>query len=145
MLAGEMLRRGRKVMFHTTLIAQKPTSNSIPPDIRDLAGLRLSFACSTTEMAVASLGDDIRNYPTLNPTTLQADEHIGVAVARLATGSDLFTRLRVPFVDEDQADAAARLPVCVACVGAGTDPAGGPCLRCGGTAIDPDPKAPVVV
>jgi DNA segregation ATPase FtsK/SpoIIIE, S-DNA-T family len=108
MLAGELLRRGRKVMFHTTLIAQKPTSSSVPPDLRDLAGLRLSFAASTTEMAVASLGDDIRNYPTLNPTTLQGDEYIGVAVARLATGSDLFTRLRVPFVDEGQADEVAR-------------------------------------
>jgi S-DNA-T family DNA segregation ATPase FtsK/SpoIIIE len=144
MLAGEMLRRGRKVMMHATLISQKPTSTSIPPDLRDLAGLRLSFATSTTEMAVASLGDDVRNYPTLNPVTLQGDEHIGVAVARLATGSDLFTRLRVPFVDEDQADEVARqtMPVCVGCVGAGVDPAGGPCLRCRGTAIDPDPDAP---
>jgi S-DNA-T family DNA segregation ATPase FtsK/SpoIIIE len=119
MLAAELLRRGRKVMMHTTLIAQKPTSSSIPPDLRDLAGLRMSFATSTTEMSVASLGDDVRNYPTLNPTTLQSDEHIGVAVARLATGSDLFTRLRVPFVDEDQADNVARQ-------------------------IVPDPEAPVI-
>src|SRR5262249_27165268 len=122
MLAGELLRRGRKVMMHTTLIAQKPTSSSIPPDLRDLCGLRLSFATSTTEMSVASLGDDVRNFPTLNPTTLQGDEYIGVAVARMATGSDLFTRLRVPFVDEDQADEAARqirttVPICVGCAG----------------------------
>jgi S-DNA-T family DNA segregation ATPase FtsK/SpoIIIE len=147
MLAGEMLRRGRKVMFHTTLIAQKPTSSSIPPDLRDLAGLRLSFAASTTEMSVASLGDDIRNYPTLNPTTLQGDEYIGVAVARLATGSDLFTRLRVPFISEDQADEVARQirpmgRICVGCAGDGTDPAGGVCLRCRGSAVDPDPAAP---
>ncbi len=34
---------------------------------------------------------------------------------------------------------------CVACVGDSTDPATGqPCLRCHGTAIDPDPLAPVV-
>ena len=110
MLIGELLRRGRKVMMHTTLIAQKPTSSSIPPDLRDLAGLRMSFAASTNEMAVASLGDDIRSFPTLNPTGLQGDENIGVAVARLVTGSDLFTRLRVPFVTEDQADAVARVP-----------------------------------
>jgi S-DNA-T family DNA segregation ATPase FtsK/SpoIIIE len=150
MLAGELLRRGRKVMMHTTLIAQKPTSSSIPPDLRDLAGLRLSFACSTTEMAVASLGDDIRNYPTLNPTTLQPDEYIGVAVARMSTGSDLFTRLRVPFVDEDLADEVARqisttVPICVGCAGEATSPDGGACLRCHGSAVDPDPDAPVGV
>jgi hypothetical protein len=37
----------------------------------------------------------------------------------------------------------APAPICVACVGDGTDPVtGGPCLRCKGTAIDPDPLAP---
>jgi len=115
MLAGELLRKGRKVMCHTSLVAQKPTSSSIPPDLRDLAGLRLSFATSTTEMAVASLGDDIREYKSLSPVALQSDDYIGVAVARMVTGSDLFTRLRIPFVDEGQADAAARsqIPVLV--------------------------------
>jgi hypothetical protein len=33
-------------------------------------------------------------------------------------------------------------PVCVACVGDTTNPDGGPCLRCKGTGIDPDPLAP---
>ena len=34
-------------------------------------------------------------------------------------------------------------PICVACVGEGTDPATGqPCLRCKGTGTDPDPLAP---
>ena len=32
--------------------------------------------------------------------------------------------------------------ICVACVGDGTNPAGGICLRCRGTRIDPDPAAP---
>jgi hypothetical protein len=47
-----------------------------------------------------------------------------------------------------QLDAAARtdagpVPICVACVGDGTDPATGrPCLRCKGTGTDPDPLAP---
>jgi hypothetical protein len=42
----------------------------------------------------------------------------------------------------DQAAAAAQAPICVACVGDGTDPAGGICLRCRGTGTDPDPAAP---
>jgi hypothetical protein len=33
-------------------------------------------------------------------------------------------------------------PICVACVGNRTNPDGGPCLRCKGTGIDPDPLAP---
>jgi hypothetical protein len=33
-------------------------------------------------------------------------------------------------------------PVCVACVGDRTNPDGGPCLRCKGTGVDPDPLAP---
>jgi hypothetical protein len=42
----------------------------------------------------------------------------------------------------DPAAAAAQEPICVACVGDGTNPAGGVCLRCQGTRIDPDPAAP---
>jgi hypothetical protein len=34
-------------------------------------------------------------------------------------------------------------PVCVGCVGDGFNPDGGPCLRCNGTGIDPDPLAPI--
>ena len=33
-------------------------------------------------------------------------------------------------------------PICVACVGDGTNSDGGPCLRCKGTGTDPDPAAP---
>ena len=38
----------------------------------------------------------------------------------------------------------AQARICVACVGEGADPVtGGPCLRCQGTRIDPDPAAPL--
>jgi hypothetical protein len=37
---------------------------------------------------------------------------------------------------------AGPAPICVACVGDRTNPDGGPCLRCHGTGIDPDPLAP---
>jgi len=42
----------------------------------------------------------------------------------------------------DQPPAVAQPPICVACVGDDTDPAGGACLRCCGTGTDPDPAAP---
>jgi DNA segregation ATPase FtsK/SpoIIIE, S-DNA-T family len=103
-----MMRRGRKVLYHVTLMAQKATSTSVPPDIRDLAGLRLCFGVATTESAIAVLGDDVRAYPSLSPVQLQEDEHTGVCTARLKTGSDPYTRIRVPFVGEDQADEVAR-------------------------------------
>jgi DNA segregation ATPase FtsK/SpoIIIE, S-DNA-T family len=103
-----LLQRGRKALYHTTLLAQKPTSTSVPPDIRDLAGLRLCFGVATTEAGIAVLGDDLRQYPSVSPTGLQGDEHVGVCVARMKTGADPYTRLRVPHVDEDQADAVAR-------------------------------------
>jgi DNA segregation ATPase FtsK/SpoIIIE-like protein len=103
-----MLRRGRKALVHVTLLAQKATSSSIPPDIRDLAGLRLCFGVATTEAGIAVLGDDLREFKSLSPTGLQGDEHVGVCTARLKTGADPYTRLRVPYVSEDQADEVAR-------------------------------------
>jgi S-DNA-T family DNA segregation ATPase FtsK/SpoIIIE len=107
-LVTGMLRRGRKALFHVTLMAQKATSSSIPPDIRDLAGLRLCFGVATIEAGIAVLGDDLREYKSLSPTGLQGDEHVGVATVRMKTGADPYTRLRVPFVSEDQADELAR-------------------------------------
>jgi hypothetical protein len=36
---------------------------------------------------------------------------------------------------------SASAPLCAACVGDRTNPDGGPCLRCRGTGVDPDPLA----
>jgi hypothetical protein len=44
--------------------------------------------------------------------------------------------------DQRAALGSASAPICVACVGDRANPAGGPCLRCHGTGIDPDPAAP---
>jgi DNA segregation ATPase FtsK/SpoIIIE, S-DNA-T family len=147
-LLTQMLRKGRSVMFHVSLVAQKATSTSIPTDMRDLAGLRACFGVQTLESGIAVLGEDLRRYESASPTLLQGEEYAGVATVRLATGADPYTRIRVPFVDEDQADNVARQTAslrerperaCVACVGDG-----GSCERCKGTGVDPDITAPVL-
>ena len=49
-------------------------------------------------------------------------------------------------VNTTAAETGTTVPVCVACVGDGTDPAtGAPCLRCKGSGTDPDPLAPAII
>jgi len=105
-MAGQLVRKGRAAMMLTVPMTQKQTSDAIPTMIRDNCGLSLCFAVKTTEAAVATLGELIRDYPSFNPVTLQADEYTGVCTASLRTGQDPFVRLRVPEVSE--AAAAAR-------------------------------------
>lgn len=101
-LAGHLLKRGRAPLYHTTLICQKPTTTGgLPPDLRDMAGLRWSFGVATTETAVAALGDDIRRFETMSPTLLQEDDYVGVATVLLRTGMDPFTRVKFPRIGDD--------------------------------------------
>jgi DNA segregation ATPase FtsK/SpoIIIE, S-DNA-T family len=102
-----LLRRGRAPLFHVSMIGQKITSTSIPPDLRDLCGVRWSFGCSTTDSAVAALGADIREYDSLSPVQLQGDEHVGVSSALLPTGGNPFTLLKWPAIGEELADKTA--------------------------------------
>jgi S-DNA-T family DNA segregation ATPase FtsK/SpoIIIE len=107
-LVGGLIRRGRAPGYVTILMSQKgTTTGGLPPDLRDLCGLRWSFGVATTEAACAILGDDIRQYESLSPVQLQADEYVGVASTLLRTGLDPYTLLRFPHVGEDRADAAA--------------------------------------
>jgi DNA segregation ATPase FtsK/SpoIIIE, S-DNA-T family len=107
LLAG-LLRRGRAPLFHTTLIAQKGTgTGGLPPDLRDLCGLRWSFGVATTEAAAAILGDDIRQHETMSPTLLQGPEHVGVASVLLRTGTSPYTLVKFPAIGQDRADRAA--------------------------------------
>lgn len=114
LLAG-LLRRGRAPLFHTSLIAQKGTgTGGLPPDLRDLCGLRWSFGVATTEAAVAVLGDDIRRHETLSPTLLQEPEYTGVASVLLRTGRSPYTLVRFPEIGQACTDQlAAALPVVV--------------------------------
>lgn len=105
--AAQMVKKGRSALYLNVFITQKQTGDAIPTAIRDICGLGFSFACKTRDAAVASLGETIRDYPSVCPTTLQEPEYVGVCTASLKTGSDPFTRLRIPAISEDEADARA--------------------------------------
>jgi S-DNA-T family DNA segregation ATPase FtsK/SpoIIIE len=109
-LVGELIRKGRSVLCLTILATQKTTGDSIPTSLRDNSGLAVSFALKTTESSVAALGDAIREYPGYSPTLLrETPAGIGTAVATLTTGTDPFTRLRVPEITEQWAAERAAL------------------------------------
>jgi DNA segregation ATPase FtsK/SpoIIIE, S-DNA-T family len=106
--ASQLVRMGRSVLFLNLFITQKQTSDAIPTAIRDICGLRFSFATQTRDAAVAALGEHIKEYPSVDPTTLQdKPTYVGVCTTNLKTGSDPFTRLRVPEISEAAADARA--------------------------------------
>jgi DNA segregation ATPase FtsK/SpoIIIE, S-DNA-T family len=107
LLAG-LLRRGRAPLFHTSLIAQKGTgTGGLPPDLRDLCGLRWSFGVATSQAAAAILGDDIHQYDTMSPTLLQGSDHVGVASVLLRTGTSPYTLVKFPHVGQARADRVA--------------------------------------
>ena len=106
-LTGQLVKKGRSVMMLTILITQKQTGDAIPTAIRDNCGFGVSFAVKTKDAAVASLGDHIRDYPGVCPTTLQDPQYVGVCTAALRTGQDPFVRLRVPEITEEAAAARA--------------------------------------
>jgi S-DNA-T family DNA segregation ATPase FtsK/SpoIIIE len=107
-LASSLVRRGRSVAMLTIPATQKPTTDSVPSSIRDNCPVAMSFAVRTTDAAVSVLGSAIRDYPSYSPAGLALPDYTGVATVTLRTGQDPFTRLRGPWVTEDQAvDVAA--------------------------------------
>ncbi|WP_225801485.1 cell division protein FtsK [Streptomyces sp. NK15101] len=101
-LVEELVRKGRSVGILVILITQKPTGDAIPTSIRDVCPVGVSFAQKTADAAVAALGEDIREWPDANPTTLQDPAYVGVAVMN-SPGRAGFTRLRTPYVEEEDA------------------------------------------
>jgi DNA segregation ATPase FtsK/SpoIIIE, S-DNA-T family len=108
-LTGQLVRKGRSVLFLTVMVTQKQTSDAIPTAIRDNCRLGVSFAARTRDAAVAALGEHIREYPSYCPTRLLDPVYVGVATCSLPTGHDPFVRLRVPEITEEAADARAAL------------------------------------
>ncbi|WP_308315905.1 FtsK/SpoIIIE domain-containing protein [Streptomyces sp. CC228A] len=101
-LVEELVKKGRSVGILVILATQKSTGDAIPTFIRDVCPVGMSFAQKTADAAVAALGDDIREWPDANPTTLQDPAYVGVAVMN-SPGKAGFTRLRTPYVKEEDA------------------------------------------
>ena len=102
-LTSSLIRRGRSVMMLTIPATQKPTTDSLPSSIRDNCPVSLCFGVKTIDAAAATLGTSIRDYPSYSPVTLADPAYAGCCTATLKTGQDPFTRLRGPYVTEDQA------------------------------------------
>jgi DNA segregation ATPase FtsK/SpoIIIE-like protein len=77
----------------TILATQKPTSDSLPTDIRDNASLRVCFGVQSTYAASAVLGDDWSAASSVSP--LGASVGIGVAAV-----DGKFVRFRAPYIPE---------------------------------------------
>ncbi|WKU45937.1 FtsK/SpoIIIE domain-containing protein [Streptomyces sp. VNUA116] len=101
-LVEDLVKKGRSVGMLVILATQKSTGDAIPTFIRDVCPVGLSFAQKTAEAAVAALGDDIRNWPDANPTTLQSPVYRGVASMAIQ-GRPGYTRIRTPFVQPEDA------------------------------------------
>jgi S-DNA-T family DNA segregation ATPase FtsK/SpoIIIE len=99
----KLAKEGRSRGFLIVFVTQKQTADAIPTAIRDVCQVGLSFGVRTMDGAVAALGDDIRQYPEIAPTSLLGREWTGVAVMRLPDRAG-YHRVRTPFVSE--ADAA---------------------------------------
>lgn len=98
---SELVRKGRSAMMLTALLTQKQTSDAIPTAIRDNCRFGCSFAVRTTEAAVASLGDSIRQHASSSPVALQDPAYVGCMTALLRTGNEPYVRLRVPTLADD--------------------------------------------
>jgi DNA segregation ATPase FtsK/SpoIIIE, S-DNA-T family len=102
----DLIKKGRDVGILTILATQKGTGDAIPTQIRDVCSVSLAFACRTIEAAVAALGEDIRQYPDVNPVKLRDPQYVGVAVMAVQ-GREGFTRVRMPYVPDPIAAAVA--------------------------------------
>lgn len=107
-LTSSLIRRGRSCMMLTCVATQKPTTDSLPSSIRDNCPISLCFGVKTIDGAAATLGTSIRDYPSYSPVTLADPAYAGCCTVTLKSGQDPFTRLRGPYVTEDQAAEVAK-------------------------------------
>ena len=88
-LVTELCKKGRSAGVTVVLLTQKPTSDSLPTAIRDVATLKVCFAVSTLEMAQASLGVIPKDGPS--PTAI-AFEDKGMSVLTTPSGGTAWCR-----------------------------------------------------
>lgn len=98
---SQVIKKGRSALQLVIVLTQKQTSDAVPTVIRDVAAIGISFACRTRDGAVAALGEQIRQFESYCPTTLNSPEYVGVCTTSLRTGADPFTRVRVPQLTPD--------------------------------------------
>lgn len=106
-LVEELVKMGRNTGFLAVLITQKPTGDAIPTQIRDVCSVSLSFAQRSTEASVATLGENIRQWKDMDPSTMQHPDFVGVAVMA-REGQEGFIRVRIPYVNADDTARIAR-------------------------------------
>lgn len=95
-LAGHLVGKGRSVLMVTVTLSQKQDTSATNLAVRDNSGVSVCFAVKTVDAAASALGASIRDFPSLSPVQLQADEYVGCCVATIPTGADPYTVLRVP-------------------------------------------------
>lgn len=107
-LVSSLIRRGRSVLTLVILATQTGLAEAFGnSQVRNNCALSAAFAVRTRDAAVAALGDGIRDWPDVCPTTHQGPESIGVCTTTLRTGLAAFTRIRCPEVSEEAAAARA--------------------------------------
>lgn len=107
-LVMQLVKQSGSVMMTTFCLTQKQTGDAIPTKIRDVCTVGISFATKTRDAAVAALGEAIRDYPSMCPTTLQErPKYIGCCTAALVDTNEAFTRLRAPYSPEDDSTRVA--------------------------------------
>lgn len=115
---------GRAAGYVVVMATQKPTVNTLPSAIRDIATVRIAFRCKTLPAAASIMGDDISEAVTdLNPTSISESQR-GVAVATTRTGD--LVRVQCSLIDDATIDiaAASRWPRALWPVDTGVDLSG---------------------
>lgn len=103
--AADAVKKSGSVMMCILFITQKQTGDAIPTAIRDNCTVGLSFATKTRDASVAALGELIREWPGLCPSTLRRrPDYIGVSTAYLPDSDveEPFVRLRHPYLTDDR-------------------------------------------
>lgn len=94
-MVASFVRKGRSVGFLAIVTTQKPTSDSLPTQIRDNAAIKGALALETNEGQIATLGASVTESE-VQPISLTLPKDQGVMVTK--NGQGAMVRVRVPYV-----------------------------------------------